>query len=356
MTAMASDIHPILIVDDEAGIVALLARQLAREAAHISTFTDPLAALDAIQQQHFSLIISDNLMPQLTGLDLFRQAREMSPHTRRVLITGYTDADLAIEAFNGRIIHRYLHKPWQKDGLLAVVREELAIHAQEERQRTAQRQMEIRSRRRSQMLASTIAALQEEERDGGIMADTRTVTHRLAALLIADVVGYSRLMSENSMETLRLLNERRRHWQREIGRVGGQLVNSPGDSLLAEFESALDAVRCAVSVQQQFQRDNQALPRPRQMHYRIGITVGEVLDQGGDLYGEGVNIAARLQSMAEPGSICVSENVYWLLRPSAEVNMELIGVRALHNIPEPVRAYRVLIPPNHRRTPPSNKA
>lgn len=351
MTAKTTAIHPILIVDDESGIVTSLARLLEGEAARISTFTDPLAALAAIQQQHYSLILSDNLMPRLTGLKLLTQARELSPHTRRVLITGYTDADTAIEAFNQRIIHRYLHKPWDKGKLLSVVREELAIYTEEERRRTAQRQMEIRSRRRSQMLANAIAALQEEERGAGITTDTRAVTHRLAALLIGDVVGYSRLMSEDSMETLRLLNERRRVWQTEISRVGGHLVNAPGDSILAEFESALDAVQCALAVQQEFQRDNQSLPPSRQMHFRVGITVGEVLDQGGDLYGEGVNIAARLQSMADPGSICVSENVYRLLRPSTQVSMELIGERALHNIPDPVRAYRVVVPPQGQRDP-----
>ena len=347
MTAHRPDIHPILIVDDEAGIVSSLARQLEQEPVQVAEFTDSTQALAAIQQQHFSLILSDNLMPKLTGLELLTQARELSPHTRRVLITGYTDANAAIDAFNKRIIHRYLHKPWEKDEFLNVVREELAIYAAEERQRTAQRQMEVRSRRRSQMLATAITALQEEERDAQILSETRTVTHRLAALLIGDVVGYSRLMSEDSMETLRVLNERRRVWGAEITRVGGHLVNAPGDSILAEFESALDAVHCALAVQQEFGRDNRALPPSRQMHFRVGITVGEVLDQGGDLYGEGVNIAARLESMVDPGQICVSENVYQLVRPNLHVPMEFIGEKALHNIPDLVRAYRIVIPPPH---------
>ncbi len=344
MRAQNSEFHPILIVDDESEIVASLARQLREEAVQITTFIDATKALAAIHQQHYSLILSDNMMPHLSGLNLLTQVRELSPHTRRVMITGYTDANMAISAFNQRVIHRYLHKPWARGDLLALVREELSIYSEEERRRTAQRQMEVRSRRRSQMLASTIAALQQEELDAEVNTDTRSVTHRLAALLIGDVAGYSRLMSADSMETLRVLNERRSRWQLEIDRFGGHLVNAPGDSVLAVFESALDAVQCALAVQLEFRRDNLSLPPVRQMQYRVGITVGEVLDQGGELYGEGVNIAARLQSMAAPGEICISENVYRLVRPTLHVTMEFIGEKALHNIPDPVGAYRVVVP------------
>src|SRR5712691_4331697 len=133
---------------------------------------------------------------------------------------------------------------------------------------------------------------------------------KLTAILSADVKGYSRLMGDNEEATIRTLTAYRDVFAAHIQQHRGRVVDSPGDNLLAEFASAVDAVQCAVAVQQALQAKNAELPEPRQMQFRVGINVGDVVVEGERLYGDGVNIAARLESLAEPGGICISGTVY----------------------------------------------
>jgi adenylate cyclase len=133
---------------------------------------------------------------------------------------------------------------------------------------------------------------------------------KLAAILSADVKGYSRLMGEDGEATIRTLTTYRQSMATLIAQHRGRVVDSPGDNLLAEFASAVDAVRGAVEIQQDLQGKNAELPPERRMEFRIGINVGDVVVEGERLYGDGVNIAARLESLAEPGGICISGTVY----------------------------------------------
>jgi adenylate cyclase len=133
---------------------------------------------------------------------------------------------------------------------------------------------------------------------------------KLTALLSADVKGYSRLMGEDEEATIRTLTTYRQSMATLIAQHRGRVVDSPGDNLLAEFASAVDAVRGAVEIQQDLQGKNAELPPERRMEFRIGINVGDVVVEGERLYGDGVNIAARLESLAEPGGICISGTVY----------------------------------------------
>src|SRR5687767_6772600 len=133
------------------------------------------------------------------------------------------------------------------------------------------------------------------------------VQRRLAAIFAADVEGYSRLMGADEIGTLRTLTAHREIMDRLIGEYGGRIANTAGDSVLAEFPSAVDAVQAAVEVQEALRTANSALPEDRQVRFRIGVHVGDVMVKGGDLFGDGVNIAARLQALAEPGGVCLSE-------------------------------------------------
>ena len=135
---------------------------------------------------------------------------------------------------------------------------------------------------------------------------TSPMKRKIAAILAADVAGYSRLVAEAEEETLTRLGGYREVFDDFVRRAGGRIFNTAGDSVMCEFDSAVDAVRCAIDIQESLRTRNRALPPGRRLEFRIGITIGDVVERGGDLLGDGVNIAARLESLAEPGGICVS--------------------------------------------------
>src|SRR5215467_12632984 len=142
------------------------------------------------------------------------------------------------------------------------------------------------------------------------MSDPLAVSRRLVAVFAADVEGYSRLMGADEVGTLAGLTERRAILDRFIGEHGGRIANTAGDSVLAEFGSAVDAVQCAVEAQTALGEANASLPADKRINFRIGIHIGDVMIRAGDLFGDGVNIAARLQSIAKPGGMCISGATY----------------------------------------------
>lgn len=164
---------------------------------------------------------------------------------------------------------------------------------------------------------------------------------KLAAIMVADVVGYSRLMSNDEEATLRRLEVFRGIWQDCAVRYGGRIFNTAGDAILAEFPSAVEAVRCAVDFQTQAKTQNEALVPTRQMQFRIGITIGDVVEREGDLLGDGVNIAARLQGLASPGGICVSSWVREAISNKLDIGFKDLGEQTVKNIPTPIRAYAI---------------
>jgi adenylate cyclase len=165
---------------------------------------------------------------------------------------------------------------------------------------------------------------------------------RLAAILASDVVGYSRLMQLDEAGTLAALAQRRQQvLEPLVVKYHGRIVKVMGDGVLIEFASAVNAVACAVELQGGMQAANAGLPEGRQIVLRVGINLGDVMAQGSDLYGEGVNIAARLEAMAEPGSVFVSQTVFNHVRGKTKVAFEDLGERSLKNMAEPVRVYRI---------------
>jgi TolB-like protein/Tfp pilus assembly protein PilF len=173
------------------------------------------------------------------------------------------------------------------------------------------------------------------------------VSHRrLAAILIADVVGYSRLMEADEAGTLGALRERRKTILEPIVRKhGGRIVKLMGDSVLVEFASAVNSVNGALELQDRFAGANENLPEDRRILLRIGINLGDVIGEGSDIYGDGINIAARLEALAEPGGICVSAKVHDEARGKIASTFTDLGERALKNITVPVRAYSLLKAP-----------
>ncbi|MBR0833161.1 adenylate/guanylate cyclase domain-containing protein [Bradyrhizobium manausense] len=164
---------------------------------------------------------------------------------------------------------------------------------------------------------------------------------KIAAIFAADIAGYSRLVAEDEEETLRRLASYREVIDDFIAKASGRIFNTAGDAVLAEFPSAVDAVRCAIDIQESLRTRNMAYPPSRQMSFRIGITIGDVVERNGDLLGDGVNIAARLEGLAEVGGICVSRAVHEQVANKLSVQFADIGAQEVKNIPTPVHAYMV---------------
>jgi TolB-like protein/class 3 adenylate cyclase len=173
------------------------------------------------------------------------------------------------------------------------------------------------------------------------LADPIEVKRRLAAIFAADVEGYSRLMGTDEVATLDALTARREVLDGLIATHGGRIANTAGDSVLAEFGSAVDAVRCAMEAQDALAKANSTLPETRHINFRIGVHVGDVMVRAGDLFGDGVNIAARLQTLARAGGLCVSGVTYDQVRKILPLEFTDLGAQTVKNIEEPIRAYEV---------------
>ena len=164
---------------------------------------------------------------------------------------------------------------------------------------------------------------------------------RLAAILCADVQGYSRMMGADDEATLRALKASHEVMRRLVAGHHGRVVNAPGDSVLAEFPSVFDAVTCAVAVQAELGRRNAEAPEAERMTFRMGVNLGEVLVDGESIYGDGVNVAARLESLAEGGGICLSGSAHEQVSGKVKLAFEDLGEKSVKNIARPVRVYRV---------------
>src|SRR5215471_2301680 len=178
------------------------------------------------------------------------------------------------------------------------------------------------------------------------------VGRRLAAIVAADVAGYSRLMGLDEVGTARTLRKHRKATDALVAKHGGRLVKTTGDGVLLEFPSVVDAVECAVAVQAVMDQRNEGVPVDRRMLLRIGINLGDILIEGDDILGDGVNVAARLEGIAQPGGICISSSAYDQVRGKVPVEFADIGEQVLKNIARPIRAYAVAPAANAQQTAP----
>jgi adenylate cyclase len=171
------------------------------------------------------------------------------------------------------------------------------------------------------------------------------VKRKISAILSADVAGYSRLMGEDEVSTVRTLEAYRKVMSDLIEQFRGRVVDSPGDNLLAEFSSVVDAVQCAVEIHEVIRAKNEELPEDRRMLFRIGVNLGDVIEEGDRIYGDGVNIAARLEGLAEAGGICISGSAHEQIENKLAMGYEYIGEHTVKNIAKPVKVYRVPMGP-----------
>jgi adenylate cyclase len=175
------------------------------------------------------------------------------------------------------------------------------------------------------------------------MPDDKKITRKLKAILSADVKGYSLLMADDEIHTIQTLKSYRQIMSDLIHQHSGRVVDNPGDNLLAEFSSAVDAVECSVQIQNRLKKENAKFIEDMQLQFRIGVNVGDVVQDGDRIYGEGVNIAARIESLADAGGVCISRNTYDHIKNKLQVETEYLGEHDVKNIKEPVRVYKVLM-------------
>jgi class 3 adenylate cyclase len=171
--------------------------------------------------------------------------------------------------------------------------------------------------------------------------DPQSVKRRLTCILAADAVGYSQQMGRDEEGTIRVLTAHRAVIDGLIDFHGGRIMSTAGDSVLAEFASVVEAVRCAVEIQEALKTSNDALAEDERMQFRVGVNLGDVVVKNDDLLGDGVNVAARLETIAEPGGICISSSVYDQITGKLDLGFQDIGEQALKNISRPIRVYRV---------------
>jgi adenylate cyclase len=177
----------------------------------------------------------------------------------------------------------------------------------------------------------------------------KKLDRKLAAILYADVAGYSRLTGDDEEGTHHRLSHCLDLITETINNHDGNVVHYAGDAVLADFSTVSNALACAVEIQQQLRKQNADLPEDRRVEFRIGLNLGEVIMDRGDIYGDGVNVAARLESLAEPGGICISESVRTAIGKKLDLGYESMGEQQVKNITEPVRAYRVLMEPREEQ-------
>jgi len=174
-------------------------------------------------------------------------------------------------------------------------------------------------------------------------ADKDKVIRKLRAILSADVKGYSLLMTDDEMHTIQTLKKYRQIMSDLIMQHSGRVIDSPGDNLLAEFGSAVDALECAVYIQKRLKKENARFVDDKRLQFRIGVNIGDVIQDGDRIYGSGVNVAARIEGLADPGGICISRNTYDQVKDKLQIGYEYLGEHEVKNIKEPVRLYKVLL-------------
>ena len=168
---------------------------------------------------------------------------------------------------------------------------------------------------------------------------------KLRAILSADVKGYSRLMGEDEDSTIRTLETYRQVMARLIEQHRGRVVDAIGDNLLAEFASAADAVQCSVEIQEELRARNSVLLVNHRMEFRIGVNLGDVVREGDRIYGDGINIAARIEALADAGGICISGTIYDSVADKLGLEYEYSGEQTVKNITKPIRVYKVMVSP-----------
>ena len=302
----------VLLVDDDEKLRMLVTEYLEGYGFQVRALPDGRSVLSTIRNESPDIVILDIMLPGKDGLEVLKEIRSEFSVAVIMLTAKGDDADRIVGLELGA--DDYLPKPFNPRELLARVKA-------------------VVRRVPSRDLGSAVA-------EG---MTSQSVQRQLKAILSADVKDYSRLMSTDEIWTIQTLKDFRALIASHVRSHLGRVVDSPGDNLLAEFGSVVRAVECAVEIQRNLSSRNTPFPHDKRMEYRIGLNLGDVVIDRGKLYGDGVNIAARIEKLAEPGGIAVSGTVYDEIENKLPLSCEFIGEHAVKNIPKPIRVYRIRI-------------
>jgi DNA-binding response OmpR family regulator len=301
--------NKVLLVDDDEKLRKLVAEYLEGYGFQVTALPDSRSVLSTIRNESPDIVILDIMLPGKDGLEVLKEIRSEFSVAVIMLTAKGDDADRIVGLELGA--DDYLPKPFNPRELLARIKA-------------------VTRRIPSQGV-------------GGADVTSQAIRRQLKAILSADVKDYSRLMSENEMWTIQTLKNYRSLIASHVRSHQGRVVDSPGDNLLAEFGSVVHAAECAVEIQRNLSTRNRTLPDDKRMEYRIGVNLGDVVIDRGKLYGDGVNIAARIEKLADPGGIAVSGTVYDEIENKLPLSCEFIGEHTVKNILKPIRVYRIKI-------------
>jgi class 3 adenylate cyclase len=304
----------VLLVDDDEKLRKLVTEYLEGYGFQVKTLPDGFLVLRTIHNESPDIVILDIMLPGKDGLDVLKEIRNESSVPVIMLTARGEDADRIVGLELGA--DDYLPKPFNPRELLA-------------------------------RMKAVIRRISFEDR--GVRADrelaSQQMQRQLRAILSADVKDYSRLMAQDEMWTISTLNVYRDLIASRVQIHLGRVVDSPGDNILADFGSVLNAVQCAVEIQKELEVKNADLPGQRKMEFRIGINLGDVVLEKGRIYGDGVNIAARIERLAQAGGICISGTVYDQVENRLPLTYDYLGEKSVKNIEKPVRVYQVRTDP-----------
>jgi DNA-binding response OmpR family regulator len=299
----------VLLVDDDEKLRKLVTEYLEGYGFQVRALPDGRSVLSTIRNESPDIVILDIMLPGKDGLEVLKEIRSEFSVAVIMLTAKGDDADRIVGLELGA--DDYLPKPFNPRELLARIK--------------------------------AVTRRIPSQGAGGADVTSQAIRRQLKAILSADVKDYSRLMSENEMWTIQTLKNYRSLIASHVRSHQGRVVDSPGDNLLAEFGSVVHAAECAVEIQRNLSTRNKALPDDKRMEYRIGVNLGDVVIDRGKLYGDGVNIAARIEKLADPGGIAVSGTVYDEIENKLPLSCEFIGEHTVKNIQKPIRVYRIKI-------------
>jgi DNA-binding response OmpR family regulator len=304
--------NKVLLVDDDEKLRMLVTEYLEGYGFQVRALPDGRSVLSTIRNDSPDIVILDIMLPGKDGLEVLKEIRSEFSVAVIMLTAKGDDADRIVGLELGA--DDYLPKPFNPRELLARIKA-------------------VTRRAPSQGFHGTVAE--------GVTS--QSVQRQLKAILSADVKDYSRLMSTDEMWTIHTLKDYRALIASHVRSHLGRVVDSPGDNLLAEFGSVVHAVECAVEIQRNLSYRNTSLPHEKRMEYRIGVNLGDVVIDKGKLYGDGVNIAARIEKLADPGGIAVSGTVFDEIENKLPLSCEYIGEHTVKNIQKPIRVFRIRI-------------
>lgn len=300
----------VLLVDDDQKLRKLVQEYLESYGFEVESLPDGTKVMETIAREQPDVVILDIMMPGRDGLEVLREIRTRHELPVLMLTAKGDDADRIVGLELGA--DDYIPKPFNPRELLA-------------RMKAVQRRF----------------SLQVKRTETTLRLESGRQHRQLRAILSADVKDYSRLMAEDERWTIKNIQTCRGLIQSQVNKYTGRVVDSPGDNILAEFGSVVNAVECAVAIQDTFREKNIEKPADKRMEYRIGVNLGDVVVDQGRLYGDGVNIAARLESLSEPGGISISGTVFDQIESRLALKYEFTGEKQVKNIPRPVRVYRI---------------